>query len=116
MSNRTVSKNFKIASSLIFIVFVLSVIYMFLPDIHVLSGMLPLVIATKVFILGLAILLRLGYSWSKFVLLALALLTLLGIGDILYIFQLPRLSTFLNLVQVVLVIWATVLVFRKQVG
>jgi hypothetical protein len=78
------------------------------------AGMLPVVIVTKAIILALAILLRLGYSWSKYLLGVLALFTLLGIGDVLDVFVFPTISAIVNIVQIVLVIWATVVVFKKD--
>jgi hypothetical protein len=114
MSKRQTPGYFILASNLIFIVFALSVIHMFLPNIHVMAGMLPVVIVTKAIILALAIFLRLGYSWSKYLLAVLALFTLLGIGDVLDVFVFPTISAIVSIVQIVLVIWATGVVFNKN--
>jgi hypothetical protein len=78
------------------------------------AGMLPVVIATKVVILALAILLRMGYSWSKYLLAVLALFTLLGIRDVFDIFLFPQVSTILNVIQIALTIWATIVVFKRD--
>lgn len=114
MSNRKVPAHFILASNLILIVFVLSVVYLFLPDIHILAGMLPVVIAAKVLILVLAILLRLGYTWSKYVLALFALFALFSIRDVLDVFMFPAISTVVNILQMVLVIWAAVAIFKKR--
>lgn len=114
MSNRKVPGHFILASNLILVVLVLSIVYQFLPNIHILAGMLPVVIGTKVLLLALAILLRLGYSWSKYLLAVLALLTLLGIRDVLDVFMYPAVSTILNIIQVALIMWATIVVFKKH--
>jgi hypothetical protein len=107
-------KHFIHASNLVLIVLVLSVVYLLLPNIRLMPGMFPLTVAMKVLILALAVFLRLGYSWSKYVLAVVALLSLLGIYDVLDIVAFPRVSAFVAIAQIVLMVYATIVVLKKQ--
>lgn len=113
MSTKT-PKNFVLASNLMLLVFVLSVVHYFLPNIHILAGMLPFAIGIKVLILAIAIVLRQGYSWSKFLLLGYCLLSLTGFDDIRFAFTYPSVAGVIVVTQFALTIWATIVVFRKQ--
>jgi hypothetical protein len=114
MNNPTDRRYFIQASNLVLIALALSIVYLFLPDIRMIAGMLPITIAMKCMILAVAILLRMGYSWSRYLLVVLALFTLFGIRDVLDAVVSPAISTIISIMQIALIVWATIVVFRKS--
>ena len=114
MTKQKAPRQFILASNLVLIVFVLSIVHQLLPNIRIMAGMLWLTIVMKSLLLGLAILLRLGYSWSKYLLIILALISLLGILDVLDTFSYLRWSAVITVAQMALMVCAAVVVFRKE--
>lgn len=100
------------ASNLILITFVLSIIYSFLPGIVIMAGAWPVSVAIRLLTLVLAYLVRKGMNWTKYVLLALAVLGLIILPDSLMTVKEYPLPTLVSLLQVALLIWAAVLLFR----
>ena len=108
-----VHSNFIKSSNLIFATVGLGIINFFFPsDILSNGANILTAIFTLLFICGLAILVRQGYAWVKYLLLV---LTILGIVAIALIPSSPTQNsvvTIVNIVQTVLQVWATILLFR----
>ena len=114
MTNQKIPKPFTLASNLVLIAFVLSIVYQLLPNIHVMAGLLWFNVIMKGLLLGLAILLRFGYRWTKYLLILFAVFSLLGIHDVLDIFSYPRWSSALTVAQMALMVSAAVVVLREK--
>ena len=104
--------NFIKSSNLIFVTVGLGITNFFFSK-ETLSGGTNIAIAiiTLSMILGLGILVRQGFNWIKYLLLVITILGLFGISTILIDFSQNPIVGIVNLVQTVLEIWATVILF-----
>ena len=117
-SNRTsmtkkVHENFIKSSNLIFISAALGLINVFLTKGELGSTkLIASAILTLLFVGGLGYIVRQGYAWIKYLLLVLMIFGLIGIvGLIITNLEKRPLITTVNIIQTILQIWATVLLF-----
>lgn len=104
--------NFIKSSNLIFATVVLGIINFFFSSDTLSSGTnIAVAIITLSMILGLGILVRQGYNWMKYLLLVLTILGLFGISTILTDLTQNPIVGIVSIVQTVLEIWATVILF-----
>lgn len=112
-----VHPNYIKASELIFITAGLGIInFFFSPEI--LSSGFAIIIAvfTLLFIAGLGVLIKQGFSWIKYLLLALFIFGLLGIPFIIKNITTNPIVGIVNIIQTILQIWALVLLFKISKG
>lgn len=114
--NTATPRNFILASYLVAAAFILLVAHGFLIGLSVGDPMFPLFAGAWILVFILIILLRMGLSWSKYLLGFFAVLTIITLPDMLDVrtlFTLTGLQTLLGFIRPVLVVWATVLVFKR---
>lgn len=104
--------NFIKSSNLIFATVGLGIINFFFPgDILSNGANIATAIFTLLFICGLAILVRQGYAWVKYLLLVLIILGIVAIALIPSNPTQNSVVTIVNIAQTVLQVWATVILF-----
>jgi hypothetical protein len=70
------------------------------------------IILSLLIVAAMGFLVRQGYGWMKYVLLVLTVLGLIGIPFILYNFSKNPLAGVINIIETVMQVWATVILFR----
>lgn len=110
---KQIHPNYIKSSDLIFITAVLGIINFFFSP-KILSSGFAIIVAifTLLFIAGLGVLVKQGFSWVKYLLLALLLFGLLGIPFIIKNMTTNPIVGIVNIIQTVLQIWALVLLFK----
>ena len=110
---KKVHENFIKSSNLIFISAALGLINVFLTKGELGSTkLIASAILTLLFVGGLGYIVRQGYAWIKYLLLVLMIFGLIGIvGLIITNLEKRPLITTVNIIQTILQIWATVLLF-----
>ena len=104
-------KKYRISSNLIFLTLVLAILYPFLPGIEQMAGMEIFRIGSLVLVLGLGILVRLGFVWAKYLLLILVVGQVLGLPDTLVEIGYNPIGGFVSLASTVLLIASVVILF-----
>lgn len=111
--DKTRHSNFIKASYLIFVMLLLGLIKYFY-DPYIFANLKDILIAVFniVFFLGLGLLLRQGFDWLKYVLLVLTVLGLINIQSrVGYVIHKPNLITIIVIIQRVILLIATILLF-----
>ena len=110
---KKVHENFIKSSNLIFISAALGLINLFVTKSELGSTkLIASAILTLLFVGGLGYIVRQGYAWIKYLLLVLMIFGLIGIvGLIITNLEKRPLITTVNIIQTILQIWATVLLF-----
>lgn len=113
MIKKIVHSNYIKASNLIFISTGLGAMNMALYP-NILSNLFVFIVGifTLMFLVGIGILARLGFSWFKYVFLGLFLFGLIAIPGMIKNFEKNPGIGVINLIQTLLQIWATVLLFK----
>jgi hypothetical protein len=111
---KTVHENFIKSSNLFFISAGFGLINLFLTRSELVSTrLIAIAIISILFVVGLGYIIRQGFDWIKYILLVLAGFGLIGIvGVIIINLEKQPLIAVVNIIQTILQVWATVLLFR----